>query len=365
MIAIEAYRARVGCFLSRPRAIKNKFQSKTKLNDDADAQSKFCYTEFFQVCIMFLFIVTLRWNINMAFLKLSLLLISGDIESNPGPPTREILKTVSGNFNQGHLKFGATAGIQCACNALYAICFSIVKKVSIWKSFDLDYILENGDETFKTVGISRAMELNELPRNLTIENCSVTVEFLDNQFGLLGYGNLFDGHTSCDTGNGLIFTTCGFCFSLIWSKNCIFLFDSHSRDQNGHFVDDSFSVLLSFQTLSHVERFIRNVYSKQLQAFSETQYQIQYIRVSTNKNPSTILDSINRHRKRVTNKISFDRMCTARHDEIKSQKREKRASLLGTPEHDKLKMQKHEKRAALFGTPEHNNSLKFLIHAKQ
>ena len=104
----------------------------------------------------------------MAFLKLSLLLIRGDIESNPGPPTREILKTVSGNFNQGHLKFGATAGIQCACNALYAICFSIVKKVSIWKSFDLDYILENGDETFKTVGISRAMELNELPRNLTI-----------------------------------------------------------------------------------------------------------------------------------------------------------------------------------------------------
>ena len=196
-------------------------------------------------------------------------------------------------------------------------------------------------------------------------NCSVKVEFLDNQFGLLGYGNLFDGHTSCDTGNGLIFTTCGFCFSLIWSKNCIFLFDSHSRDQNGHFVDDGFSVLLSFQTLSHVERFIRNVYSKQLQAFSETQYQIQYIRVSTNKNPSTILDSINRHRKRVTNKISFDRMCTARHDEIKSQKREKRASLLGTPEHDKLKMQKHEKRAALSGTPEHNNSLKFLIHAKQ
>ena len=84
---------------------------------------------------------------------------------------------------------------QCACNALYAICFSIVKKVSIWKSFDLDYILENGDETFKTVGISRVMELNELPCNLTIENCSVTVEFLDNQFGLLGHytqQSLFD-----------------------------------------------------------------------------------------------------------------------------------------------------------------------------
>ena len=96
-------------------------------DDDADAQSKFCYTEFFQVCIMimFLFIVTLRWNINMAFLKLSLLLISGDIESNPEPPTREILKTVSGKFNQEHLKFGSTAGIQCACNTMQYVFLSL------------------------------------------------------------------------------------------------------------------------------------------------------------------------------------------------------------------------------------------------
>ena len=94
-------------------------------------------------------------SVNMAFLKLSLL--GGDIEINPGPVPYKIQKSVLGSFNQGHPKFGATAGIQCACNALYTICFSTIKNVSIWKTFDIDYILERGDETVKILGISRPL----------------------------------------------------------------------------------------------------------------------------------------------------------------------------------------------------------------
>ena len=66
----------------------------------------------------------------MAFLKISLLLLSGDIESNPGPApiSNKIRKVVLGSFHQGHPKFGDTSGIQCSCNALYAVCFSVIKK---------------------------------------------------------------------------------------------------------------------------------------------------------------------------------------------------------------------------------------------
>ena len=48
----------------------------------------------------------------MAFLKVSslLLLIAGEIESNPGPATKN-QKVVLGSFHQGHPKFGDTAGI--------------------------------------------------------------------------------------------------------------------------------------------------------------------------------------------------------------------------------------------------------------
>ena len=49
---------------------------------------------------------------------------------------------------------------------------------------------------------------------------------------------------------------------------------------------------------------------------------------------------------------------TARHDEIKTRKCDKRTELFGTPEHDKIKKQKFVKRAELFGTPEHDQTKK-------
>ena len=219
----------------------------------------------------------------------------------------------------------------------------------------MDYILENGNETFKIIGIPHSLAMNELPLNIMIENCNIAVEFLGNQFGLLGNNNLFEGHASCDTGNGLIFTTGGFSFSIIWSKNSVFLFDSHSRDENGGFVSNGCSVILSFRYLNDVQYYIHAVYSKQLPNFPEIQYEIQYIRVATDVNLSAILDSINKSRRRLQNKIYFHKICgTARHDEVKTRKCEKRAELLGTPEHEQIKQQKREKHAATFGTPEHD-----------
>ena len=234
MITIEAYRARIGCFFSKHQSYM--YRSQRSFRSKNHAQKSFSYLEFFQVCVMLLYIITLKMNINMAFLKLSLLLLGGDIESNPGPGpasiSNRIQKVVSGNFHQGHSKFGNTAGIQCSCNALFAICFSIVKKVSLWKPFDLDYILENGDKAFKIVGITRALFMSELPHNMFIENYKIEVEMLQHFVELFKQENIFEGHDSItDTGNGLIFMTGGYTLSLIWSKNFVYLFDSHSRDQ--------------------------------------------------------------------------------------------------------------------------------------
>ena len=121
------------------------------------------------------------------------LLIAGDIETNPGPDFK-ILKAVLGSFHQGHPKFGSTSGIQCSCIALYAICFSIVKKISIWKTWELDYILESGDAVFKNLNISRSLFMHELPNSITIENNNVNVEMLSNYYGILSQNNIFENH---------------------------------------------------------------------------------------------------------------------------------------------------------------------------
>ena len=373
MITLEAYRARIGCFHSKGQKAKHQ---KCPSFQSFESGGYFSYpAEFVQTFIMFVFILTLKLNINLATQKLSMLLLDGDIESNPGPVTYKIQKAILGTFHQGHSKFGSTSGIQCCCNALYAICFSLVKKVSIWKSWDLDYILENGDAVFKSIGMLRALSTNELPHHIMIEDNSIEIEMLTECFGCLGQSDLFENHKiNCDFSNGLIFTTGGFSFSLIWSKNSIFLFDSHSRDQTGAFVSTGSSVVLSFKHLIDVEHYIKAEYSKQLANFNEMQYDLQYVKVTTKANTSAICDSINKRRKKIKNHIYWNEMSdeknkrrcekytelsrTPEHEEIKNENARKRAELFGTPEHDLEKLRKCQKRAELFGTPEHDKAKK-------
>ena len=79
----------------------------------------------------------------MPFLKINKLLLDGDNSSHPGP---DFYKIVTGSFHQGDIKFGQTAGIQCARNSLFAIAWSTVRKVRIWNGLDLDNVLNNGDQ---------------------------------------------------------------------------------------------------------------------------------------------------------------------------------------------------------------------------
>ena len=63
-----------------------------------------------------------------------------------------IKKAVLGSHHQGILKYREAAGIQCTSNAFIAVCFSAVKNVSVWKSWDIDFILDQGghfNEVFK------------------------------------------------------------------------------------------------------------------------------------------------------------------------------------------------------------------------
>ena len=56
------------------------------------------------------------------------MLCEGDLETNPDL-IYELLKSVHGTFHQGHVMFVVTAGRQCACNALYSIAWSVVKRM--------------------------------------------------------------------------------------------------------------------------------------------------------------------------------------------------------------------------------------------
>ena len=68
-----------------------------------------------------------------------------DIETNTGP-TNNLEKIVHGFFHQGNSQlFSETAGIQCACNALYALYWTQIKQIFHWVRRDLDHTLVKGD----------------------------------------------------------------------------------------------------------------------------------------------------------------------------------------------------------------------------
>ena len=113
--------------------------------------------------------------------------------------------------------------MQCTCNSLFAICYSTVKRVSVWKSWDLDYILESGNDIFKNINIFRPLSVDELPNTLTIGSQLISIEMLTYYSELLDKTDIFEVHKSLTSdSNGLIFTTGGYSISLIWNKSKVF-----------------------------------------------------------------------------------------------------------------------------------------------
>ena len=260
----------------------------------------------------------LTLNFNFSALKLLELLTDGDLEGNPGP-SFNILKVIQGSFHQAHPKFGHSAGKQCACNSLYALCWSVIKRVSVWITSDLDYVLENGDCLYQSLNTNLTLNVDELPRNVTVEEGSLKVILLENETGVMNTTDQLNFlkisfQTKTNTGTGAIFFINGYTFALIWHKLGIFIFDSHIRNEEGFITSDGSSVLLKFKTLDNVQNYIEEVYmlSQNIQVLT---CQIQYINIEVrNTDVSLILNSANKIKNRAL-------------------KRKHRATIFGTAEH--------------------------------
>ena len=129
----------------------------------------------------------------------------------------------------------------------------------------LDYVLENGDCLFKSLNTNLTLNVDELPRNVTIEGCSLKVILLENETGVMNATDQLNFlkisfQTKTNTGTGAIFFINCYTFALIWHKLGIFLCDSHSRNEEGFITSDRASVLLKFKTLDDVQNYIEEVY---------------------------------------------------------------------------------------------------------
>ena len=176
MISLETYRVRIGTFHH-----KNVIKSKQKLFSQQEQGTNLSKT-FFTNCLIFLGVLIV---VNVSFLKLSLLIQHGDVETNPGPPY-SIMKSVTGTCHQGDIaKFSETAGRQCLCNAMYAIAWSIVKRIGLWTNIDLDHILNEGDQIYKLKNTFNYLTTEDLPESVKINETELIIVKLANYHGHL------------------------------------------------------------------------------------------------------------------------------------------------------------------------------------
>ena len=270
MISLEAYRAAIGNFYFTAKKLGLTRGKEASHNQRFSSVS--CYS---------LLLKLLLPNLIMVFLNM-LLLRSGDVESNPGPP----ISVVRGSYHQADSRFGRSAGTQCMCNALFSLCYSVTRKACHWASRDLDYVLNMGDALYKDIGLyGVALEFEELPNTIMIENVRIPVRKTYLETGLLrrsanetflcvtDYFNLHPNKS------GLIFLIGGFSFLIIYTTGAVYVFDSHSRDRNGFASPSGTSILMKFRSLVDVEGYIRQVYLINNNN-EELYYQIQYFDIN-------------------------------------------------------------------------------------
>jgi len=145
--------------------------------------------------------------------------------------------------------------------SLVAICWSHIRKVTIWKDLDLDFILNQGDRVYKACNIDRTLYVDEIPSELNFENVIVRVEFIntvdcfndkDKASIAIEKDIFYDENT-----NGVILFINGYCTAILEDKNKnIYIFDSHSRNDEGIPIPDGKSILLMFTSIENASEYI-------------------------------------------------------------------------------------------------------------
>ena len=192
------------------------------------------------------------------------------------------LKITQGSFHQGNVeKFGLTAGRQCTCCTLFSTVFSVVKNPGHWDKIDIDYVVENGDKTFKEINSPGYLMFNELPRKINVMTHTFSIDFLDNHSGLLNWRSVpgsIIGTNINPSADACLLIIEGKCISITWNKSYFFLFDSHSRNNLGKVCPNGTSTLMKFKSRKSTDLFILNNYLPE--KCENIQFDLQYLSIS-------------------------------------------------------------------------------------
>ena len=201
-------------------------------------------------------------------------------------------KVVFGNYDQAHKMFGNNAGKQCFANSLFSLCWARVRRVNIWKSFDLDFILQNGNQVFKDTNL-RSFKICDFPKEIVIEgnhfNIKISRQINGNDKDIvINKYVLFDKSIA----GAILFLDNIYCIAILKNEEHeFFLFDPHSLDEGGKKVDEGGkSIFIKFSTEKDVLEYLHSTHS-----FNH--YKFLYFEISGPENQSEVEKSLSKFKR--------------------------------------------------------------------
>lgn len=178
-------------------------------------------------------------------------------------------KVVSGSHHQGNISlYGPNAGSQCVANVQSFILHVTNSDVKMLKKRDIDQILSLGNQIYDSAKRhARQTELipTELPCIVGSESGRYEVSPI-----LLLHGTLSTDVEELTLGltrafgycSTLYFTIKGGCIGLLYGNDKYYLFDSHSRDNNGFTCVDGRACIIHFASFVQMSNYLKKQYGQ-------------------------------------------------------------------------------------------------------
>ena len=170
-----------------------------------------------------------------------------------------------------------------------SVCWNGFIPVTTWDGTDLDMILENGDRLFKFLNQYRLLGVDDLPRTVNIYGNSVDMFLLDNKTDeitlnayLISVREIIESCLNIGSGTSSMISS-GYIFGIIWGKDCVYLFDSHSKDYEGNISQNGSAILMKYENLDNLQDYIKLIYYSS-QHHKTLYFQMQFISIRCSNN---------------------------------------------------------------------------------
>ena len=164
-------------------------------------------------------------------------------------------KLVKANFSQSSIIFsGIGIGLQCVPNSIMSLIYNKYKPCNLWKPTDLDKILQTGNILYNSIGKNTTLLVSEIPRYIKLyeiiyflkyETCALGYIFQDNiTINSVKFSNLSNLFSKFKY---FVLILNDSCVSIVNDNNTFWVFDPHSRNEEGFSSSSGTSILLHFK----------------------------------------------------------------------------------------------------------------------